>query len=40
MKFGLLIEYNKRNIFLQSYEEIEEGRLVRNPLFFLKYYMS
>ena len=28
MKFGQLIEYNMRNIFLKSYAENEAGRLV------------
>ena len=37
MKFGQLIEYNKRNIFLENYAENEAGRLVPDlPLFFKK----
>ena len=28
MKFGQLIEHNKRNIFFKNYAENEEGRLV------------
>ena len=35
MKFGQLIEYNMRNIFLKNYTENEIGRLVPD-LFFLK----
>ena len=35
MKFGQLIEYNMRNIFLNNYTENETGRLVPD-LFFLK----
>ena len=33
MKFGQLIEYDKRNIFLKNNAENEDGRLV--PEFFL-----
>ena len=37
MKFGQLIEYNKRNIFLQNHTENEAGRLVLDfSLFFKK----
>ena len=37
MKFGQLIEYNKRIIFLQNQAENEAGRLVPDlSLFFLK----
>ena len=39
MKFGQLIEYNKRNIFLQNYTENEPGRLVPNPFFSKERYM-
>ena len=28
MKFGQLIEYNKRNIFLENYAEYETRRLI------------
>ena len=35
MKFGQVIEYNKRNIFSQNDEENEAGRLV-SDLFFKK----
>ena len=35
MKFGQVIEYNKRNIFLFHVEN-EAGRLVPDLLFFLK----
>ena len=28
MKFGQLIEYNKRNVFIKNYAENETGRLV------------
>ena len=35
MEFGLLIEYTKRNIFLQNYAENEAGKLVPDH-FFLK----
>ena len=36
MKFGQLIEYNKRNIFLQNYGEKEAERLF--PDFFKKFF--
>ena len=37
MKLGQLIEYNKRFVFLQNYEEDETGRLVPDLFkFFLK----
>ena len=36
MKFGQLIEYNKRNIFLQKLRRTEAGRLVRDPSLFFK----
>ena len=36
MKFGQLIDYSKRNIFLQKHAEIEAGRLVPDPFFFFK----
>ena len=36
MKFGQLIEYNKRNIFLKNHVEIEAGRLVPNLSLFFK----
>ena len=37
MKFGLLIEYNKRNVFLQkSCTKNEAGRLVPNHILFFK----
>ena len=36
MKFGQLIEYNKRNIFLQNYAENEAGRLVPDLFLFLE----
>ena len=36
MKFGQLIEYNKRNIILQKYAENEAKRLVPDPFLFLK----
>ena len=35
MKFGQLIEYNRRNIFLQNYSENEAGWLV--PDLFLSF---
>ena len=35
MKFGQLIEYNKRNIFLKNYAENEARRLVPNLFLFL-----
>ena len=36
MKFGQLIKYKKRNIFLKSHEENKVGRLVPDPSLFLK----
>ena len=33
MKPGQLIDYKKRNIFLQNYAEIEAGKLVPDPFF-------
>ena len=36
MKFGQLIERNKRNIFLQNYSENEAGRLVPDLFLFIK----
>ena len=36
MKFGQLIEYNKRNIFLQKSCRNEAGRLVSDPFLFFK----
>ena len=36
MKFGQLIEYNQRNIFLQTYPKKEAGRLVRDLFLFFK----
>ena len=36
MKFGHLIEYNKRDIFLQKLAEKEAGRLVPNLALFFK----
>ena len=36
MKFGQLIEYNKRNILLKNYAENEAGRLVPDLLLFFK----
>ena len=36
MKFGQLIEYNKRNIFLQKSCKNEAGRLVPDLFLFLK----
>ena len=36
MKFGQLIEYNKRNIFPQNHAEDEAGRLVPKPFLFFK----
>ena len=36
MKFGHLIECNKRNIFLQNYAENEAGRLVPDLFLFFK----
>ena len=36
MKFGQLVGYNKKNIFLKNYAEEEAGRLVPNPFLFLK----
>ena len=38
MKFGQLIEYNKRNIFLQNYGEKETERLF--PDFFFFYFLK
>ena len=41
MKFGQLIEYDERNIFLKSYAENEAGRLVPDFLLFSKmFYMG
>ena len=34
MKFGQLIEYLKRNIFLKNYAENEAGKLVPDHIFF------
>ena len=36
VKLGQLIEYKKRNIFLQKYTEDEVGRLVPDLFLFLK----
>ena len=36
MKFGQLIEYNKRNIFFNNHAENEAGRLVPDLFLFLK----
>ena len=36
MKFGKLIEYNKKNIFFEDYPENEAERLVLDLLSFLK----
>ena len=36
MKLGQLIEYNKRFVFLQNYEEDETGRLVPDLFLFFK----
>ena len=36
MKFGHVINYNKRNIFLQKHAENEAGRLVPDLFLFLK----
>ena len=36
MKFGQLIEYNKRNTFLQKYAKNEAGRLVPDLFLFFK----
>ena len=37
MKFGQLIEYNQRNIFIQNHAQNEAGRLVPDlSLFFRK----
>ena len=36
MKFGQLIEYPQRNIFLKNYEENEAGKLVPDRLFLKK----
>ena len=30
MKFGQIIKYNKRNIFLKNHAEIKAGRLVQD----------
>ena len=38
MKFGQLVEYNKRNIFLKNYAENDSGRLV--PDLFLFFWKS
>ena len=34
MKFGQLMEYNKRNIFFENYAENEAGRLVSDLFLF------
>ena len=39
MKFGQLIEYNKRNIFLKNHVENEAGRLEDLVLVLKKLYM-
>ena len=36
MKFGQLIECNKRNISLKNHAENETGRLVPDPYLFFK----
>ena len=36
MKFGQLIEYNKRNIFFKNYAENEASRLVPDLFLFFK----
>ena len=36
MKFGQLIEYDRRNIFSKNYAENEAGRVVPDLLIFLK----
>ena len=36
MKFGQLIEYKERNIFLECHAENETGRLIRDPFLFFK----
>ena len=36
MKFGQLIEYNKRNIFFKNYAENEAGRLDSDLFLFFK----
>ena len=36
IKFGQLIEYNKRNIFLQNYAKNETGRIVSDLFSFFK----
>ena len=36
MRLGQLIEYNKRNIFLENYGENEAGRLVSEHFLFFK----
>ena len=36
MKFGQLIEYKKRNIFLQNYTENDAGRLVPGLFLFFE----
>ena len=36
MKFGQLIEYNKKNIFLKNYVENEAGRLVPDLFLFFE----
>ena len=36
MRFGQLIEYNKRSILLKNYAENEAGRLVPDLLLFFK----
>ena len=36
MKFSQLIEYNKRNVFINNHAENEAGRLFSVPICFLK----
>ena len=36
MRFGQLIEYKVRNIFIKKYTENETGRLVPDLLFYFK----
>ena len=36
MKFGQLIKYSKKNVFLQNHAEIEAGRLVPLAFSFFK----
>ena len=40
IKFGQVIEYYKRNIFLHNYAEKETGRLPTDLFFLKKIYMS